>query len=212
MAFSSSRASLVFSLPSAQERLQSMKGLPQSSTMGLYRAPSLKRTEPGMLMASGTPSSRGTHFFMVGLGECPIYLGVALSGECPTWGVLLPRDGPVLYMLLEATLVGEDLVTEVAALLLAVEQHPEEEAVDPAHEAWQVGAAGDKEEGLGDPAFTVPAVCRRGVSSFRTRPSLLTPCLLSRLGQCGVGLGRDSPLPPPHPCPTSHFFFFTKSP
>lgn len=79
----------------------------------------------------------------------------------------LPGDGPVLDMLLEATLVGEDLVAEVAALLLAVEQQPEEEAVDPAHEAWQVGAAGDRAEGLGGPAFTVSAVRRH-------RPSRLT--------------------------------------
>ena len=74
-------------------------------------------------------------------------------------------------MLLEATLVGEDLVAEVAALLLAVEQQPEEEAVDPAHEAWQVGAAGDRGGGLGGPAFTVSAVCAQA----------LTPRLLAAL-------------------------------
>lgn len=49
-------------------------------------------------------------------------------------------------MLLEATLVGEDLVAEVAALLLVAEQQPEEEAVDPAHEEWQIGAGGDRAE------------------------------------------------------------------
>lgn len=57
-------------------------------------------------------------------------------------GVHSPGDGPVLDVLLETTFVGEDLVAEVAALLLVVEQQPEEEAVDPAHEARQVGAAG----------------------------------------------------------------------
>lgn len=56
-----------------------------------------------------------------------------------------PGDGPVLDMLLEATLVGEDPVAEVAALLLPGEQEPEEKAVDPAHEARQEGAGGRAE-------------------------------------------------------------------
>lgn len=54
----------------------------------------------------------------------------------------LPGDGPVLDMLLESTLIGEDLVAEVAALLLVVEQQPEEETIDPAHQAWHKGAVG----------------------------------------------------------------------
>ena len=54
----------------------------------------------------------------------------------------LPGDGPVLDMLLEAALVGEDLVAEVAVFLLPVEQEPEEKAIDPAHKAWQEGAGG----------------------------------------------------------------------
>lgn len=62
----------------------------------------------------------------------------------PTWP--LPGDGPVLDMLLEAALVGEDLVAEVAVFLLPVEQEPEEKAIDPAHKAWQEGAGG---QGIG---------------------------------------------------------------
>lgn len=54
----------------------------------------------------------------------------------------LPGDGPVLDMLLEAALVGEDLVAEVAVFLLPIEQKPEEKAIDPAHEAWHEGASG----------------------------------------------------------------------
>lgn len=54
----------------------------------------------------------------------------------------LPGDGPVLDMLLEPTLIGEDLVAEVAVLLLLGEKEPEEEAIDPAHEARQEGAEG----------------------------------------------------------------------
>lgn len=50
-------------------------------------------------------------------------------------------------MLLEAALIAEDLVAEVTVLLLAVEQQPEEEAIDPTHEARQEGAAGQGEEG-----------------------------------------------------------------
>lgn len=85
-------------------------------------------------------------------------------------------------MLLEATLVGKDLVAEVAALFLGVEQQPEEEAVDPAHEAGQEGAAGDRQgRGVRGPAFTASAGHRHGVGSFQTKPSLLTPCLLEAL-------------------------------
>ena len=58
----------------------------------------------------------------------------------------LPGDGPVLDMLLEAALVGEDLVAEVAVFLLPIEQEPEEKAIDPAHKAWQEGAGG---QGIG---------------------------------------------------------------
>lgn len=59
----------------------------------------------------------------------------------------LPGDGPVLDVLLEATLVGEDLVADVAALLLPGKQEPEEAAIDPAHEAWQEGAGGTTQRG-----------------------------------------------------------------
>lgn len=50
-------------------------------------------------------------------------------------------------MLLEAALIGEDLVAEVAAFPLPREQEPEEEAIDPAHEAWQEGTGGGRAEG-----------------------------------------------------------------
>ena len=59
----------------------------------------------------------------------------------------LPGDGPVLDVLLEAALIGEDLVAEVAAFPLPREQEPEEEAIDPAHEAWQEGTGGGRAEG-----------------------------------------------------------------
>lgn len=55
----------------------------------------------------------------------------------------LPGDGPVLDMLLEPTLIGEDLVAEVAVLPLLGEKEPEKEAIDPAHEEWQEGAEGE---------------------------------------------------------------------
>lgn len=93
-----------------------------------------------MLTAIETPSPREAH------------------GSRWAWRRALPGDGPVLDVLLEATFVGEDLVTEVAALLLAVEQQPEEEAVDPAHEAWQEGAAGGRAEGLGSSNYCASAV------------------------------------------------------
>lgn len=51
-------------------------------------------------------------------------------------------------MLLEAALVGEDLVAAVAVFLLPIEQEPEEKAVDPAHEAWEEGAGGAGQRGL----------------------------------------------------------------
>lgn len=53
-----------------------------------------------------------------------------------------PGDGPVLDVLLEAALVAEDPVAQVAVLLPPGEQEPEEEAVDAAHEARQEGAGG----------------------------------------------------------------------
>lgn len=59
----------------------------------------------------------------------------------------LPGDGPVLDMLLETTLIGEDLVAEVAALFLPGEQEPEEEAIDPAHKARQESAGGTGRRG-----------------------------------------------------------------
>lgn len=104
-------------------------------------------------------------------------------------------------MLLEATLVGEDLVAEVAALLLAVEQQPEEEAVDPAHEARQVGAAGEKNRGVTGPSM-YHVSCVQARSEFFSN-QILTPHSLSsrglvvaRLGQCSVGPGRNSAPPP----------------
>lgn len=91
----------------------------------------------------------------------------------------LPGDGPVLDMLLEATLIGEDLVADVAVLLLPGEQEPEEAAIDPAHKAWQKSAGG---EGQGDtqelhyPAFGGCQLCaRRGAEFFPNQGLIPTP-------------------------------------
>lgn len=65
------------------------------------------------------------------------------------WGGLRSRlhgDGPVLHVLLEATLVVEDLVADGNVLHPGAEEEPEEEAVDPAHQAGHEGAAGGERE------------------------------------------------------------------
>lgn len=49
-------------------------------------------------------------------------------------------------MLLEAALVVEDLVADVDVLHPGAEEEPEEEAVDPAHQAGHKGAAGGEQE------------------------------------------------------------------
>lgn len=104
-------------------------------------------------------------------------LGNVLLGDGPIWGWPLPGDGPVLDMLLESTFVGEDLVAEVAALLLGAEQQPEEEAVDPAHQAWQEGAAGTGPRGQDQNLLCVS--CVQAQSEFRSL--LLTPRRLAAL-------------------------------
>lgn len=58
----------------------------------------------------------------------------------------LHGDGPVLHMLLEAALVVEDLVADVDVLHPGAEEEPEEEAVDPAHQAGHEGAEGREQE------------------------------------------------------------------
>lgn len=57
---------------------------------------------------------------------------------------LLSGDGPVLDMLLEAALVGENLVADVATLL-PDEQELEEEAIDPADKGPAEGTDPEKE-------------------------------------------------------------------
>jgi len=59
----------------------------------------------------------------------------------------LHGDGPVLNVLLEATLVVEDLVADGNILHPGAEEEPEEEAVDPAHQAGHEGAAGERAGG-----------------------------------------------------------------
>lgn len=58
----------------------------------------------------------------------------------------LHGDGPVLHMLLEAALVVEDLVADIDVLHPGAEEEPEEEAVDPAHQAGHEGAEGREQE------------------------------------------------------------------
>ena len=57
---------------------------------------------------------------------------------------LLSGDGPIVDVLLEATLVGGDLVAEVATLL-PDEQEPAEKAIESANEAQQEGANPEQE-------------------------------------------------------------------
>lgn len=57
---------------------------------------------------------------------------------------LLSGDGPVVDVLLEATLVGGDLIAEVATLL-PDEQEPAEKAIESANEAQQEGADPEQE-------------------------------------------------------------------
>lgn len=119
----------------------------------------------------------------------------------------LPGDGPVLDMLLEPTLIGEDLVAEVAVLLLLGEKEPEEEAIDPAHEARQEGAEGGG-RGAHYPAFSEcrPRVgpwaeffAKRGLVLYthsHLRSENVSTALRHPLRSCmGVRLWRSHTLP-----------------
>lgn len=105
----------------------------------------------------------------------------------------LPGDGPVLDMLLEPTLIGEDLVAEVAVLLLLGEKEPEEEAIDPAHEARQEGAEGGG-RGAHYPAFSE---CRPRVGPwaefFAKRGLVLYTHSHLTLRECEHGSTSSSP-------------------
>lgn len=77
-------------------------------------------------------------------------------------------------MLLETTLIGEDLVAEVAALFLPGEQEPEEEAIDPAHKARQESAGGAHNNHIVQYLVSASCVPGTGLSTLQTRTSFST--------------------------------------